>query len=213
MRLSPRPGVMGRKEGSQRAVWPSGRPLRPAPTRPNPPNPGQSAPFASQIALPERRGGRPSPLALPPPLRKNRPGPVPRPPDNNPGTRRRPPQSPRLQPPNPNPQHRRGPPLHQGDRNPPESVIAIGGPGDRNRPEQVIEISGMRRRLPSSAYPSMRDPWPGRSSTSNPGIRWPGIRATAVPSSAVSSQWKPTISSTKDRLFDQSGCVVVVPKR
>jgi len=64
---------MGRKEGSQRAVWPSGRPPRPTWTIPNPPDPGQTATFASQTGLPKRRGGRPSPFALPPPLRKKPP--------------------------------------------------------------------------------------------------------------------------------------------
>ena len=33
---------MGRKEGSQQEVWPSGCPLRPPRTRPNPPGPGQT---------------------------------------------------------------------------------------------------------------------------------------------------------------------------
>ena len=151
--LSPRSGAMGRKEGSQRAVWPSGCPLRPPRTRPNPPNPGQSAPFASQIGLPERRRGRPNPFALPPPLRKTAHGrsrdPPATAPGNSPGTRRRPPPTPRLQPRNLSLQHRCGPPLHQGDRNPPEQVIEIGGTGDRNRPEQVIEISGMRTSRPA----------------------------------------------------------------
>ena len=41
--LSPRSGAMERTEGSERAVWPSGRPLRPARIRLNPLNPGQTA--------------------------------------------------------------------------------------------------------------------------------------------------------------------------
>ena len=50
-RLSPRSGVKRRKEGSERAVWPSGRPLRPARIRPNTPNPGQMARFPGKTAL------------------------------------------------------------------------------------------------------------------------------------------------------------------
>ena len=49
--LSPRPGVRRRKEGSERAVWPSGHPLRPARIRPHPPNPGRMARFPSKTAL------------------------------------------------------------------------------------------------------------------------------------------------------------------
>ena len=142
--LSPRSGAMERKEGSEQAVWPSGRPLRPARIRPNPLNPGQTAPCASQIGLPERRGGRPNPFALPPPLPKNRPRPVPRPPDNSPGTRRNPFQPPRLQPRNLSLQHRCRPPLHQGDRNPLESLIRILWNRRSKSAEQVIGIGGMR---------------------------------------------------------------------
>ena len=49
--LSPRSGVRRRKEGAERAVWPSGRPLRPARICPNPPNPGRMARFPSKTAL------------------------------------------------------------------------------------------------------------------------------------------------------------------
>ena len=112
--ISPRSGVMGRKEGSLRAVWPSGRPPRPARTRPNPPGPGQTAPFAGQIGLPERRGGRLGPFALPPPLRKTARGRSRDPtatPDHSPDTRRRHPPTPRLQPRKPRPQRPMGSPL------------------------------------------------------------------------------------------------------
>ena len=49
--LSPRSGVRRRKEGSERAVWRSGRPSRPTRIRPNPPNPGRMARFPSKTAL------------------------------------------------------------------------------------------------------------------------------------------------------------------
>jgi len=50
-RLSPRPGVRRRKDGSEWAVWPSGRPLPPARIRPNTPNPGQNGPVPGKTAL------------------------------------------------------------------------------------------------------------------------------------------------------------------
>ena len=49
--LSPRPGVRRRKDDSERAVWRSGRPSRPARIRPNPPNPGQMARFPGKTPL------------------------------------------------------------------------------------------------------------------------------------------------------------------
>ena len=49
--LSPRSGVRRRKDSSERAVWLSGRPLRPTRIRPTHPNPGQMARFPSKTAL------------------------------------------------------------------------------------------------------------------------------------------------------------------
>ena len=69
------------------------------------------------------RASEPLHLTSTPP--ENRPPPVPRPPDDSPGTRPGPPPTPRLQPHEPSLQHRRGPPPHQGDRNHPEWAIGI----------------------------------------------------------------------------------------
>ena len=134
--LSPRSGVRRRKDGSTRAVWPSGRPLPPARIRPNPPNPGQMARFPGKNRSPERRRGRPTAFALPPPLRKTGPRPPQQHAAKGPFTRRRPPPTPKLQTRKPTPAPLWTSALLQGDRNPPESVIGSS--------ERVIGIVGMR---------------------------------------------------------------------
>ena len=134
--LSPRSGVRRRKDSSERAVWPSGRPLRPARIRPNPPNPGQMARFPSKTALQSAVEAVRRPSPLPPPLRKTGPRPSQQHTAKGPFTRRRPPPTPKLQTRNPTPAPLWTSALLQGDRNPPESVIGL--------PERVIGIVGMR---------------------------------------------------------------------
>ena len=70
---SQRSRVRRRKEGSERAVLPSGRPLRPARIRPNPPNSGQMARFPSKTALQSAVEAVRRPSPLPPPLPPGRP--------------------------------------------------------------------------------------------------------------------------------------------
>ena len=134
--LSPRSGVRRRKEGAERAVWPSGRPLRPARIRPNPPNPPQMARFPSKTALQSAVEAVRRPSPLPPPLRKTGPRPSQQHTGKGPITRRRPPPTPKLQTRNPTPAPLWTSALLQGDRNPPESVIVLSEP--------VIGIVGMR---------------------------------------------------------------------
>ena len=133
--LSPRSGVRRRKEGAERAVWPSGRPLRPARIRPNPPNPPQMARFPSKTALQSAVEAVRRPSPLPPPLRKTGPRPSQQHTGKGPITRRRPPPTPKLQTRNPTPAPLWTSALLQGDRNPPESVIVLSEP--------VIGIVGM----------------------------------------------------------------------
>ena len=135
--LSPGPGVRRRKDGSERAVCPSGRPSRPARIRRHPPKSGANGRF-------QRKTSRRS---TPNPAVDAAQGPSPylhpsgktslRPPHNTPGNGppldEDPLQPLDFNPLNPTLQHRHRPSLHQGDRNPPESVIGIVGTGDRNR--------------------------------------------------------------------------------
>ena len=134
--LSPRSGVRRRKDSSERAVWLSGRPLRPARIRPNPPNPGANGPVPEQNRSPERRRGRPEAFAptsiLSPPGRPSNTAP------KVPSLDEDPPPTPKLQTRNPTPAPLWTSALLQGDRNPPESVIGL--------PERVIGIVGMRMR-------------------------------------------------------------------
>ena len=134
--LSPRSGVRRRKEGAERAVWPFGRPLRPARIRPNPPNPGRMARFPSKAALQSAVEAVRRPSPLPTPLRKTGPRPSQQHTGKGPITRRRPPPTPKLQTRNPTPAPLWTSALLQGDRNPPESVIVLSEP--------VIGIVGMR---------------------------------------------------------------------
>ena len=139
-RLSPRSGVRRRKDGTERAVWPSRRPLRPARIRPNPLNPGQMARFPSKTALQSavKAVRRPSPL--PTPLRENRPtGRPSNTPDNGPPLDEDP-----LEPLDFNTVTRPPAPLWtsaplQGDRHAPESVIGMA--------ELVVGIGGIRNLL------------------------------------------------------------------
>ena len=142
--LSPRSGVRRRKEGSERAVWLSGRPLRPTRIRPTHPNPGQMARFPSKTALQSAVEAVriPSPY-LHHPSRKPAPGRPSNTPPKGPFTRRRPPPTPKLQTRNPTPAPLWTSALLQGDRNPPESVIVLSEP--------VIGIVGMRTRHRFSA--------------------------------------------------------------
>ena len=148
--LSPRSGVRRRKDSSERAVWPSGRPLRPARIRPNPPNPGQMARFPSKTALQSAVEAVRRPSPLPPPLRKTGPRPSQQHTAKGPFTRRRPPPTPKLQTRNPTPAPLWTSALLQGDRNPPESVIGL--------PERVIGIVGMRIPGPRAGFRALFGP-------------------------------------------------------
>ena len=134
--LSPRPGVRRRKDGSERAVWPSGRPLWPARIRPNPPNPGQMARFPSKTALQSAAEAVRIPSPYLHPSGKPAPGRPSNTPPKVPSLDEDPPQPLNFKPVT-RPQRPYGPPLSsKGDRNPPESVIVLSEP--------VIGIVGMR---------------------------------------------------------------------
>ncbi len=158
--LSPRLGVRRRKEGAERAVWPSGRPLRPAQIRPNPPNPPQMARFPSKTALQSGVEAVRIPSPYLHPSGKTGPRPSQQHTGKGPITRRRPPPTPKLQTRNPTPAPRWTSALLQGDRNPPESVIVLSEP--------VIGIVGMRSSHPVPPHRS-RTAQPRRQLRSAPG--------------------------------------------
>ena len=160
-RLSPRSGTRGRKDGAERAVRPSAHRLPLARMQPNPPNPGQMTRFEGQTGL--RRPADPaveavrSPSPYLHPSGKSGPGRPRHTPGNSPALDQEPLQPLDFNPVNPTLQRRRGPRLTKGDRNPPESVIAIVGTGDRKSSEPVIGIVGMRIILRSLEFGPRRD--------------------------------------------------------
>ena len=152
--LPPRSGVRRRKDGTERAVWPSGRPSRPTRIRPNSPNPGQMARFPRKTALQSavKAVRRPSPYLHP----SGQTGP--RPPQQHAAKVSPSLDEDPLEPLDFKPVTRPPAPLWtsaplQGDRHAPESVIGMA--------ELVIGIGGIRTHLGAarareSGYPGFR---------------------------------------------------------
>ena len=145
--LSPRPGVRRRKDDSERAVWRSGRPSRPARIRPNPPNPGRMARFPGKTPLQSAVEA----VRIPSPYLHPSGKPAPDRPSNTP-PKVPPPKVPSLdedplEPLDFKPVTRPPAPLWtsaplQGDRHAPESVIGMA--------ELVIGIGGIRNHVQAS---------------------------------------------------------------
>ena len=175
--LSPRSGVRRRKDSSERAVWLSGRPLRPTRIRPNPPNPGQMARFPGKTALQSavKAVRIPSPY-LHHPSGKPAPGRPSNTPPKVPFTRRRPPPTPKLQTRNPTPAPLWTSALLQGDRH--------GGTGDRHRRNaEPLAHPPPQPQNPCLHHPSPSHPprpLPPARSCSSPG--WKTLTRSPIPS-------------------------------